>query len=227
MSRRAETALDILLERGTVTTAELNELGYDHPPRAIGDLKDAGVTIVRTMVTVEGRRMAQYTLVDTTGGSERVRRQLPKRFREQVFSEHAYRCAVCGGQFTSRELQLDHRIPFRIAGDPDELAVEDFMPLCGSDNRGKSWTCEGCVNWTRKDPDMCITCYWANPRSYRHIAGVEERRVIMAIRGEDVAIADRIGELAASEGATSGEWIQSRLSYLLERRLGGDGPYHC
>lgn len=31
MSKRARTALDILLQRGSVTTKELQELGYDHP----------------------------------------------------------------------------------------------------------------------------------------------------------------------------------------------------
>jgi 5-methylcytosine-specific restriction endonuclease McrA len=222
MSKRAEAALQILLERGMVTTAELNQLGYDHPPRAIGDLKDAGVTIAKTMVTVEGRRMAQYTLVDTVGGSESIRRQLPKKFREQVFSGHSYRCAVCGGRFTSRELQLDHRIPFRIAGDPQELAVEDFMPLCGSDNRGKSWTCENCTNWTAKDPNLCATCYWADPQSYRHIAGVEERRIIIAVRGKGITVVDGIGELAAREGITPGEWVQSRLGYLLDNHTHED-----
>ena len=224
MSKRAQTGLEIVLARGTVTTAELNQLGYDHPPRVIGDLKDAGVTVLRSLVTVEGRRMAQYTLVDTVGSSESTRRQLPKKFREQVFSEHDYRCAVCGGQFTSRELQLDHRIPFRIAGDPDDLMVDNFMPLCGSDNRGKSWTCESCANWNKRDQDMCTTCYWANPRSYRHIAGIEERRVVIAVRGEGVTIVDHIEELAAGESMTPGEWIQKRLGYLLDHSTEEDSP---
>lgn len=57
MSKRARTALDILLQRGSVTTKELQELGYDHPPRAMADLKDAGVPFISTMVNVDGVRM--------------------------------------------------------------------------------------------------------------------------------------------------------------------------
>jgi hypothetical protein len=216
MSKRAEAARDILLERGTVTTAELNGLGYDHPPRAIGDLKDAGVTVSTRMISVDGRRMAQYSLVDTVGSTERNRKQLPKKFREALYQQHVYRCAICGGRYTGRELQVDHRIPFRISGDPDVLTLDSFMPLCGSDNRAKSWTCEHCPNWLARDPDMCRTFYWANPDEYAHIAGEEERRLIMAIQGTEVAIFDRIKEAAEADDQSPGDWVQRRLSRLID-----------
>lgn len=215
MSKRAETARDILLERGVVTTAELNQLGYDHPPRAIGDLRDAGVTVIRKMISVGGRRMAQYSLVDTKGSMERGRIPLPKRFREALYDEYHYRCAICGGTYTSRELQADHRVPFRISGDPKVLALDDFMPLCGSDNRAKSWTCEHCVNWERKDTSMCRTCYWASPDEYSHIAGVAERRLILAIRGDDVVTFDSIKAAADAAGISLGEWVLQRFARLL------------
>lgn len=215
MSKRAELARDILLERGTVTTAELSQLGYDHPPRAIGDLKDAGITVLSKLINVDGRRMSQYTLVDVQGGTEAIRRQLPKKFREDLYELFDYRCAVCGGDYSARELQTDHRIPFRIAGDPEVLDGQDFMPLCGSDNRAKSWTCEHCPNWTLKDPNMCRTCYWASPDAYEHIAGVPERRLGLAMQGEDVPMFDRIRELAAEDGVEVGSWVEERLRHLL------------
>jgi hypothetical protein len=211
MSKRAVQARDILLERGTVTTAELNALGYDHPPRAIGDLKDAGITLVREMITVDGRRMAQYRLLDTLGGDEAIRRQLPKKFREELYDAHDYRCAVCGGGFTARELQTDHRIPFRIAGDPEFLDTAAFMPICGSDNRAKSWTCEHCINWIKRDPGMCRDCYWASPDDYRHIAGEPERRLVVAIRGPDVRLFDHISAQAEDHGVSVGDWVVIRL----------------
>jgi 5-methylcytosine-specific restriction endonuclease McrA len=216
MSKRAVRARDILLERGTVTTADLNALGYDHPPRAIGDLKDAGITLVREMVTVDGRRMAQYRLLDTLGGDEAIRRQLPKKFREALYDAHDHQCAVCGGRFTARELQTDHRIPFRIAGDPDTLDTAAFMPICGSDNRAKSWTCEHCVNWTKRDPEMCRDCYWASPDDYRHIAGEPERRLVVALRGPDVRLFDHISAQAQDRGVSVGEWVVIRLREIAD-----------
>lgn len=216
LSKRAAQARDILLERGTVTTAELNRLGYDHPPRAIGDLKDAGVTVVTEMVQIEGRRMAQYTLIDTFGSNEKIRRQLPKKFRDGLYRQFDYRCAICGGEYSSRELQTDHRIPFRIAGDPEDLDTRYFMPLCGSDNRAKSWTCERCTNWKMKDPAMCEQCYWANPEEYSHIAGVEERRLAFVVRGDEVKTFDRLVEAARDAGKTPGEWVAINLSRITD-----------
>lgn len=217
MSKRAKSARDILLERGTVTTAELNDLGYDHPPRAIGDLKDAGVTVKTGMIATNGRRMAQYTLIDTIGSTERNRKQLPKRFRDELYRRYGYRCAICGADFTGRELQTDHRVPFRISGDPLHPVFDDFMPLCGSDNRAKSWTCEHCSNWEDKNPEMCRGCYWARPDAYSHVAGQQERRLMLTIRGSGVSVFDRIGDAAEAEGVTPSEWVQARLGGLLEK----------
>lgn len=43
-----------------------------------------------------------------------------------------------------RDLQIDHRVPYEVAGESNELKTEDFMLLCGSANRAKSWSCEHC-----------------------------------------------------------------------------------
>lgn len=215
-SRRAETALEILIERGSVTTAELNRLGYDHPPRAIADLKDAGVSVERGMVVEDGRRMAQYRLKNEIGsGTEKSRKQLPKRFRDQLFLEHEYRCTVCREIYTSRDLQADHRVPFRIAGDPEVLTTSDFMPLCGSDNRSKSWTCEHCRNWIEKDQTFCRSCYWARPDDYTHIAGVNERRIVLTLRGNNAALASELERRARARGVTPGEFVAERLADVL------------
>jgi len=216
MSKRAATARDIMLERGTVTTSELKDLGYDHPPRVIGDLRDAGVTVITKRISISGKRIGQYTLVDTIGSSERNRKQLPKKFREELYRRYSHHCAICGGEYSSRELQVDHRIPFRISGDPQNLVFEDFMPLCGSDNRAKSWTCEHCSNWQMKNPNMCSSCYWASPDQYLHIAGREERRLVLAIQGDDVSMFDRIREAAEATGLSPGKWVQRRLPYLAD-----------
>ncbi|MEU3250853.1 helix-turn-helix domain-containing protein [Streptomyces sp. NPDC006997] len=217
-SRRAQRALEHILEHGSVTTAELNGMGYDHPPRAIGDLRDAGVTVVKEMVTVDGRRMARYALLDqiNANASGIGRKTLSKRFREDLYDMHGHKCAICGGSYTSRELQADHRVPFRIAGDSRELLLDEFMPLCASCNRAKSWTCENCPNWEPRDKHMCTACLWASPDTYGHIAGTEERRIAVTLQGDQVHLHDRLSAAAAAAGVPVDEWVRENLELLLE-----------
>ena len=52
-----------------------------------------------------------------------------------------------------------------------EPDLADFMLICRSCNRAKSWSCEHCRNWTTDhDVKVCKTCYWASPDKYAHIA---------------------------------------------------------
>src|SRR5690606_23955628 len=85
-----------------------------------------------------------------------------------------------------RELQCDHRVPFAIAGDNLEMIQEDFMPLCASDNRAKSWSCEHCENWEIKDEGTCTTCFWSNPEDYSHVAMRQERRLVLTFQDTEV-----------------------------------------
>jgi hypothetical protein len=104
-------------------------MGYDHPSRIIRDLKDAGVTVFSSSVTVDGRRMARYTLVDTVSGDVAVRKPLPRDFRRDVYDAANGRCAACNAFFEFRYMQTDHRVPFAIGGDPDPLVADSFMTL--------------------------------------------------------------------------------------------------
>jgi len=219
MSARARKAVEHILEHGSITTDEILAMGQGHPPRTIADIKDAGVRTAMTMVLVEGNRRAQYTLVpDMTGEMQADRKSIPKKFRDSVFSAHSYRCAVCNGTFTARELQADHRIPFRIAGDAEHFALEDFMPLCASDNRGKSWSCEQCENWTKRDSGMCETCFWCSPDgAYTHVAGRAVRRVDVSWTGAaEVAVYDRMAKDARRARMSPAEY----LKVLLEKSFG-------
>lgn len=62
-NERAIAVLKALLEKGQITTDDLNDLGYNHPPRAVGDVRDLGIPVVTGSKTSErtGRRMAVYT----------------------------------------------------------------------------------------------------------------------------------------------------------------------
>ncbi|WP_432114390.1 hypothetical protein [Streptomyces sp. S1] len=210
-SKRAQKALEFLLDKGSVTTGDLKAVGYDHPPRAIRDLKDAGFVIESAMVNINGKRMSQYTLIDSMSADFAQRKPLPLAFRKQLFKEHDHRCAICGGVFITRMLQADHRIPFHVGGDPDVFETMDFMPLCGSDNRGKSMSCETCANWEVRDLATCKTCYWHNPTDYKHVATVEERRLVMTARGDDVPVIDALMSEAASSGKSAAELALQRL----------------
>src|SRR6185312_1182562 len=98
---RAAKALRAMLEKGSVTTADLNGLGYDHPPRAIGDVRDAGIPVVTEMVRADnGKRMARYRLgraEDIRDNRHGGRSVLPKAFKAKLLARYGlrrshYRC---------------------------------------------------------------------------------------------------------------------------------------
>ena len=107
------------------------------------------------------------------------------------------KCAIYLEVYDERELQIDHRIPFEVAGDdPNNMnSPEEYMLLCGSANRAKSWSCEHCVNWIEiKKIDICRNCYWAFPEHYNHIAMQPVRRVDIMWSGEEIEVYERLKE---------------------------------
>ncbi|MCL2848769.1 MAG: HNH endonuclease [Micrococcales bacterium] len=218
MSARAKKAVEFMLAHGSVTTADIEAMGYDHPPRAIGDVKDAGIRLAKSMITVGGHRMARYTLiVDSTLGHP-GRTKIPKKFRDTLFAAHDHRCAMCGASFTTRELQADHRVPFRVAGDGDQCHLDDFMPLCASDNRAKSFTCESCPNWTRQDPAECRTCVWGSPADFCHIATRPHRQITITwTDAAEVEHFDRLAAVARALGLSPSAYAKAVLDREAER----------
>lgn len=118
-----------------------------------------------------------------------------KKLEAQLIEMNGCRCAIYLEEFEERGLQIDHRIPFEVAGD-DGNNMDDpasYMLLCGSANRAKSWSCEHCTNWQEtKDPAICRRCYWAYPEDYDHIAMRQSRRVDILWSGEEVAVYDQL-----------------------------------
>ncbi|OTA25517.1 hypothetical protein B9G54_07440 [Alloscardovia macacae] len=216
MSKRARSALEIMLERGTVTTKVLQEeYGLDHPPRAIRDLKDAGVLVGSHRVKESGKTISEYFLEDVSAPSPggAPRNPIKKADKDRIVAEFGGRCAVCGT--ASNRLQLDHRVPFAIAGDPPEWTGDTAMPLCPSDNRAKSWTCKHCENWTTRNPELCQRCMWCHPENYDHIAMKPERRLV--VTAHDKAGVETLRWLevhAAEQNKSSSEVaIQAIASY--------------
>lgn len=109
-NKRPATVIQHILKHGYITTEELKDIyGYNHPPRAIRDV------------------------------------------REQ-----------------------------------NEQDIDMYMLLSPSANRAKSWTCEHCVNWEKRDASFCMNCFWAYPEHYTHIAGHHQHRIILTFTGDEI-----------------------------------------
>lgn len=208
-NKRAIAVLKVLLDKGTISTDELNDLGYNHPPRAVGDVRDAGVPIETGSGTSErtGRRMAIYSFGDPDKIQEgRIggRSALPKKFKASLLQRYGSIDCITGAVLDERVLQIDHRIPYRIAGDAGlaDHNVEEYMLLDASSQRAKSWSCEHCKNMEMRDIDLCRTCYWAYPEDYKHIALDAIRRTDVSWQGDDVAVHDEIKAIADKQGVT-------------------------
>jgi hypothetical protein len=219
-AKRPRTVLDHILKHGRITTEELrDQYGYNHPPRAKRDVVEQGIPLRTTRVRgSDGRSIAAYELdleaaIETrkSGG----RRAVPKRVKQALMEATNCTCAMCEGQYPATFLQVDHRIPFEVAGEsaPGDLETV-YQLVCRACNRAKSWSCEHCENWTARKASICRTCYWARPDAYAHIAMSEERRIGIVIRGEDVEWFDRLTAALRRRGIS----VQSFAVEALRRR---------
>ncbi|MGO4470349.1 HNH endonuclease signature motif containing protein [Arthrobacter sp. M-10] len=212
MSRRAGVVRDHILQHGAVTTGELKDIyGYSHAPRAARDLKEAGAGVSMTMVVSNGERMAQYSFTGAADKNAAGRVIIPKKFADDLKDAAGNKCAICSGVFANRELQADHRVPFEIGGDKPTMVNTDFMPLCASDNRAKSWSCETCPNWTIKHIETCEACFWAHPEGYTHVALRPERRMTIVFQGSEVVTYDQLKATASASGQAVETLVKANL----------------
>ncbi len=224
-NKRARIVIQHILEHGSVTTEELEkQYGYDHPPRAARDVREAGIPLETSRVrSSDGRWIAAYRFGDLTRirkGRFRGRRAFPKRFKAELYERSGSICAICAGGFESRYLQIDHRIPYEVTGEEanSELDEKQYMLLCGSCNRAKSWSCEHCRNWLdAKLPHVCVTCYWANPENYMHIALREVRRVDILWSEDEVQTYERLKRLALEHQSPIPEYVKRVIAQCLEK----------
>ena len=217
-AKRPKTVIDHILEHGQITTEELKDIyGYNHPPRAIRDVREQGIPIKTfRVIGSDGRKIAAYKFGDP---SEVRATQLSGRtafssnLKDALIEKYGTHCNIYLEPFPIRELQIDHRVPFEIAGDKGELSddVSEYMLLCASANRAKSWSCENCTNWKSKDVDACNSCYWAYPESYSHIAMRDIRRLDLLWSGEEVADYDVLINEASKVKEDAPEYVKNVL----------------
>ena len=224
-AKRPRTVIDHIIEHGSVTTEELQTIyGYDHPPRAIRDVRECGIPLETFRVISEktGRSIAAYRFDNPNKimrGRIGGRRAFSKRFRDALLERYGARDAITGERCEARYLQIDHRVPYEVAGESShhENRPEAYMLLDASSQRAKSWSCEQCPNWREtRDEAVCRSCFWAFPEGYTHIAGDQVRRVDIEWRGSEVEAFERIRTRAEKEDTT----IAAFIKRLLERTIG-------
>jgi hypothetical protein len=219
-AKRPRTVLDHILKHGHITTEELRDTyGYNHPPRAARDVREHGITLETFRVTgSDGRKIAAYRFATTAAREKEARggrQAFPKSLKKALLARDGEVCQICSAQLASRYLQIDHRVPYEIAGDTPgtQLRAADFMLLCGSCNRAKSWSCEHCHNRSgRRLKRICQSCYWASPKRYAHIAMSPSRRLDLVWLGDgEVAIYNALEQEAQRRNISVRELI---LAYL-------------
>lgn len=220
-NKRAKAVIDRILQNGYVTTQELKDLGYNHPPRAARDVREEGIPL-ETFYDKrdrDGRRMASYRFADLSKVRyDRVggRGVFKKEFKGELIGLYGSKCNICSGAFEDRYLQIDHRVPYEVGGDTDR-DTRDYQLLDGSCNRAKSWSCEQCENWTDiMDPEICKTCYWAVPESYEHVAMRKIRRLDVLWDKDDVKAYDKIKKQSDKEGVSMPDFVKAILKKLVK-----------
>jgi hypothetical protein len=199
-AKRPRTVINHILEHGHITTQDLKDkYGYNHPPRAARDVREQGIPLETFRVEgSDGRKIGAYRFGDPQGsryGRVKGRTAFSKELKKRLIEINGSRCAIYLEEFNERDLQIDHRIPYEVAGDDPENMhnPKSYMLLCGSANRAKSWSCEHCVNWMElKKIEICLKCYWAYPEDYEHIAMRQIRRVDIIWSGDEVNVYEKL-----------------------------------
>ncbi|MFD1357643.1 HNH endonuclease [Fictibacillus halophilus] len=218
-NKRAKFVIEQILKHGQVSTEEIKAAGYNHPPRAAGDVKDLGIPL-RTIRVKDstGRMIGAYVFEDISNLRNNIlngRKNFPKAFKQALLLHYGNKCEVCNTAFEKRYLQIDHRVPFQVGGD-SPLEVEHYMLVCSPCNRSKSWSCEHCDNWLRtKNPEICKSCYWGNPKEHEHIALRRVKRADIMFEDDEVGIYAEVKTRADKEGVSVQSYIKKYLENLL------------
>ncbi|HCH1007099.1 TPA: hypothetical protein NKP54_004038 [Vibrio parahaemolyticus] len=218
-AKRAKTVIDHIIKHGSISTEELKDVyGYDHPPRAARDVRECGIPLETFKVTDKhGRRIGAYRFGDPSkieGHKLGGRQTFSKNLKQTLIDMFGERCAISGINYKSRYLQIDHRIPYEVAGDDvaEESDPEKFMLLSGTAQRQKSWECEQCPNLRgAKSKAVCSSCYWAYPTSYTHAATVPIRLLNIGFSGQDADIYDHLNEESNRTGIPIQQLVIQRL----------------
>jgi hypothetical protein len=221
-AKRPRTVLEHIVKHGFITTEDLKQTyGYNHPPRAARDVREQGISLeTYNVADSTGRRIAAYRLNVKVGADigKTGRRPFPREHKKALLERFGPRCAICGGTFDSTFLQIDHKVPFEVAGESEVDNPDSLMLVCGSCNRTKSWACEHCKNWQQlKSVEVCQSCYWASPIEYRHVAMVGIRRADITRLGVEIEQFDRFRDACKKNDQSIQDGIKKAVKSLIEK----------
>jgi len=211
-NKRARFVLDEIVKNGSVSTIQLKEAGYDHPPRAARDAVELGFALARINAKrADGQTIAAYVFDERELDPNLTGRVvIAKKERDEIIKRKGAKCNLCGAV---HNIQVDHRIPFQVAGESQRNEVDPYQLLDGACNRKKSWACEHCENWLKiKDFEKCLSCYWANPDTYTHVAMQPERRADIVWKGEEVSAFERLKRSADINKRSVAEEIKKMIA---------------
>ena len=216
-AKRPKTVIQHILEHGFVTTEELEQLyGYKHAPRAARDVRELGIPLEMYRVkSSDGRSIGAYrfgnpALAENAVSKTAGRTALSKALKKALIEKFGSKCFIYLQLMDEKILQVDHRIPYEIGGDC-------FMLLSPSANRAKSWTCEHCPNWENKNAEFCMKCFWAHPENYSHIAGKEQRQLIITFTGDEIEDYNKLIALVGVDKAE--ETIKEMIGEFIGKAL--------
>ena len=188
---------------GEASTELLTEkYGYNQPPRAARDVRELGFNLETfSGRTSDGRRMAIYKLSELKNFQRKsARKAFSKNEKDLLVEKYGNTCYFCSQKLLSNELQIDHRVPFEVAGNSehDSGNTDALILLCASCNRSKSWSCEQCSNFKHKEIAACKSCYWCDPNEYSHVR-MKKRLVINIVFDEKQLNIDSFSKFSKSD----------------------------
>ena len=133
-AKRPKVVIKHILEHGFITTEELKETyGYNHPPRAARDVRENGIPLETFRVTgSDGRQIAAYRFGDVNKARfSRLsgRTGLSRQIKSALIDKYGCKCFIYLEKTSKRELQIDHRVPFEVDGEPDLRSREFYVAL--------------------------------------------------------------------------------------------------
>lgn len=206
-AKRPATVIQHIIKHGFITTEELiTNYGYEHAPRAARDVRERGVNLETFRVkTPDGKIIAAYRFGNPIFADNKIskvagRTALSQALKKALVDKYGAVCFIYLQPVDERLLQVDHRIPYEIGGEQSDN-IDCYMLLSPSANRAKSWTCEHCPNWDIKDVEFCQDCFWTHPENYSHIAGKEERQIIITFTDNEIEDYEQLVALVGKEHA--------------------------
>ena len=221
-NKRAKFVIDTIREKGFCSTEDLKNGGYEHAPRAARDVRELGIPLDTIYIKDStGKNIAAYKFGDWEKAKQENkllkvsgRKQLTQKLKKELLEKYGAKCNLYSEEYPSNLLQVDHRIPYEIGGDPKNMMdIKYFMLLSPAANREKSWECEHCENWLKKDLQMCCSCYYAYPENYEHVAGRKEKRINISFAENDMELYESVAKLAALDGKTYEDEIKRMIEY--------------